>query len=52
MKWVGVGLMIASAFVGVIWYHNTQVLIGSVVFFAIGLIIFAGVKSKGEEPNK
>ena len=30
IKWIGVGLMIVSAFVGVLAYHNIQALVGSV----------------------
>lgn len=41
LKWFGVGLMVISALVGVLAYHNIQTLVGCVIFFVIGLIIFA-----------
>ena len=41
IKWVGIGLMVISALVGVLAYQTPQVLIGSGIFFIIGLIIFA-----------
>ena len=41
IKWVGIALMVLSAFIGVLAYQNIQTLVGCVIFFAIGLIIFA-----------
>lgn len=44
MRWLGAGLMMASALAGLIgWFGfgtNTPVTVGSAVFFFIGLIIF------------
>ena len=41
IKWIGVALMIVSAFIGVLAYHSVQTLVGCVIFFAIGLILFS-----------
>ncbi len=47
MRWFGVGLMIASALVGLIgWFgmttNRTPIAIGAAIFFVIGLIVFVG----------
>jgi L-lactate permease len=43
MKWLGIGLMMAATVAGLIaWfvYENWPVVIGAVVFFFIGLLVF------------
>ncbi len=46
MRWLGVGLLVASALAGLIaWFGfdvNRPVVIGAAIFFIIGLIIFLG----------
>ncbi len=47
MRWLGVGLMMVSALVGLIaWFalstDRSAIAIGATVFFIIGLIVFLG----------